>query len=200
VIINWSGSGVPPTALGFAQLQVKQEMLTDNSDFLSRRIDMNQNAYNYSLPYFCQQEVLVPLPATASLQSVNLTGFRAGEVRSILLWLTLNSQGASTQTSVWYPLTTVTLTYNGEIFSRFDGASSQLWNLIQDSKLAQLNTSITSTSAGTATPFASQWTECQFSQVCLPYDKEFKLIHGKPKQEWACTATEVEEDPSAPSL
>ena len=74
VIINWSGTGVPPTALGLAQLQVKQEILSDNSDLLARRVDMNQNAYTFPLMYFAQQEVLVPLPATASLQSVNLTG------------------------------------------------------------------------------------------------------------------------------
>ena len=170
------GASVIPAALGAAQMQVKQEILSDNSDLLARRVDMNQNAYTFPLPYFCQQEVQV-LCQNGGAQSVNLTGFRGGEVKSILLWLTLNSQ---TQSTVWYPLTSVTLTYNGEIFSRFDGSSSQLWNLLQDSKSAQLNTSVVNTSTGAATAYVSQWTECQFSQVCLPYDKEVKNLHGKP--------------------
>ena len=81
-----------PAQLASAQLQVRQEMLTDTSDLLARRVDMNSHAYTFPLPYFCQQETTIQLQATASSQSVNLTGFRAGEVRSILCWLTLNSE------------------------------------------------------------------------------------------------------------
>ena len=146
VVINQAGTGVvavAPTALASAQLQVKQEMLTDSSDQLARRVDMNTSAYTFPLPYFPQQEIQIPVTSSASSynQSVNLTGFRAGEVKTILLWLTpaaASTPGSGAyQPLVWSLLNNVQLTYNGEIFSRYDSGSSQLWNLTTDEKSAQ---------------------------------------------------------------
>ena len=178
-----------PASLSAAQLQVKQEMLTDSSDLLARRVDMNSHACCVPLMYFAQQEITVPVTTDAqnSVQSVNLTGFRAGEVKSIVLWLTPNSgAGESTPGSgafnplQWLPINSVTLTYNGEVFSRFDSGSAPLWNLTCDEKSAAFNNVIqTPGSVATTTPVTT-WTECPFAQVCVPYDKEMKLIHGKP--------------------
>jgi hypothetical protein len=80
IIINQAGSGLftpGPTSLASAQLQLKQELLTDSSDQLARRVDMNSHAYTFPLPYFCQQEtqVQVTTPASGDLtQNINLTG------------------------------------------------------------------------------------------------------------------------------
>jgi hypothetical protein len=66
-----------PTQLAAGQMTVRQEMLSDSSDLLARRVDMNQNAYTCPLLYFPQQEVQVPLVAGGAApfaQSVNLTG------------------------------------------------------------------------------------------------------------------------------
>ena len=182
-----------PTSLAAAQLQVKQEMLTDTSDLLARRVDMNSHAYTFPLMYFCQQETQVPVQnsntsglSPAGLNSINLTGFRAGEVRNIVLWLTLNSEqipgGGAYAPTKWYPLQTITLTYNGEIFTRFDDGSNQLWNLVCDEKASVVNTvqAVAAGSAGQTAPFVSYWVDCPFSQVNAPYDKEMKLVHGKP--------------------
>ena len=175
-----------PNALAAAQMQVKQEMLTDTSDLLARRVDMNSHAYTFPLLYFAQQETQVQLVAQSAAQTVNLTGFRAGEVRNIVLWLTLNTEqvpgGGLFQPAKWYPIGSVTLTYNGEIFSRFDGGSSQLWNLTCDSKLQIVNatTATAGAAAGTNTTQPSYWLDCPFAQVNMPYDKEMKLMHGKP--------------------
>jgi hypothetical protein len=176
-----------PAALATAQFQVKQEMLTDSSDLLARRVDMNSHAYTLPLMYFAQQETTVPVtsPSTVDTISVNLTGFRAGEVKSILLWLTpagtASSPGSGNFSPLtWLPLNQVTLTYNGEIFSRFDGGSAPLWALSSNEKSAAYS-QITQTSGSVASTTASSpWTECPFAQVCVPYDKEMKLIHGKP--------------------
>jgi hypothetical protein len=79
-IITNQGASAPftvgPTALASAQLQVKQEMLTDSSDLLARRVDMNSHAYTFPLPYFCQQETTVAVTSDAnnSVNSINLTG------------------------------------------------------------------------------------------------------------------------------
>jgi hypothetical protein len=178
-----------PAALQTAQFQVKQEMLTDSSDLLARRVDMNAHAYTLPLMYFAQQETQVPVTSPASATdtiSVNLTGFRAGEVKSIVLWLTPTAAGQSSagsgnfQPLTWQAMNQVTLTYNGEIFSRFDGGSAALWNLTSDEKSAYYS-QITQTTGSVASSTApSPWLDCPFAQVCVPYDKEMKLVHGKP--------------------
>jgi len=189
-----------PTALANAQLQVKQEMLTDTSDTLSRRIDMNSHALTVPLMYFCQQETqLTQLPSGA--QSVNLTGFRAGEVKQIVLWFTPTTVGggpnATTpgsgnyQPLAWGQMRDVTLTYNGEVFNRFDSGSSQLWNLVEDQKSANVQGVVqyNSGSAGVVStpPPVQNYVKLDFSQVSVPSERESVLIHGKPKG-WACAA------------
>ena len=118
--------------------------------------------------------------------------FRAGEVKSIVLWLT----PAAGQTTVgsgsyaplqWQLMNNVQLTYNGEIFSRFDSGSSQLWNLAENEKAQVVNTSAQTVGSVAVTPFVSYWTECPFAQVSKEWDREAKLVHGKPKG-WACAA------------
>jgi len=189
VVINQAGTGpiaVAPTTLQSAQMQVKQEMLTDSSDQLARRVDMNTSAYTFPLPYFAQQEITIPVASSGSSfsQSVNLTGFRAGEVKTILLWLV--PAAASTPASgnyqplAWSLLNNVVLTYNGEIFSRFDSGSSQLWNLLGDQKAAYVNvTSANYGSTGVVTA-PSYWVECPFAQINMAIGRDSALVHGKP--------------------
>jgi hypothetical protein len=172
-----------PTQLAAGQMSVRQEMLSDSSDLLARRVDMNQNAYTFPLMYFPQQEVQVPLVsggAAPFAQSVNLTGFRAGEVKSILLWLTPTNI-ATNQALNWPNMSQVTLTYNGEVFSRYDGNSNQLWNLVSNEKSSSVTSSVLSTAGPpVATASVAFWTELPFAQVNVAYDKESKLVHGKP--------------------
>lgn len=178
-----------PASLASAQLQVKQEMLTDSSDLLARRVDMNSNAYTFPLMYFAQQEVQIPVTSDAqnSLQSVNLTGFRAGEVQKIVLWLTPNTGAGETTPGSgafnplqWSLLNNITLTYNGEIFSRFDSGSFQLWGLTGDEKSTSYSNVVQTVGSVANTTAVSYWVECPFAQVNVPYDKEMKLVHGKP--------------------
>ena len=172
-----------PAQLAAGQMQVKQEMLTDSSDLLARRVDMNENAYTFPLPYFQQQEVIVPCTAGTVTQSVNLTGFRAGEVRSILLWLTggTAARTANGQPVNWSNLRNVVLTYNGEIFYRSDGESNQLWALTGDQKSASVASGFFTVSATPAqTAQVVYWTEIPFAQINQAVERESNLMHGKP--------------------
>lgn len=171
-----------PSNLAIAELQVKQEMMSDSADLLARRVDMNTHAYTYPLKYFPQQEVQIQLQSVAGPQSVNLTGFRAGEVRNILIWLTKASETAVNGSHYWELPQDVVLTYNGEIFYRADSKASQIWNLICDTKSAAVNGFAQANPAnGTwAENVLAPWTDIPFSQVNVPYDKEVKLVHGKP--------------------
>ena len=172
-----------PAQLAAGQMQVKQEMLTDSSDLLARRVDMNENAYTFPLPYFQQQEVIVPCTAGTVTQSVNLTGFRAGEVRSILLWLTggTAARTANGQPVNWSNLRNVVLTYNGEIFYRSDGESNQMWALTGDQKSASVSSGFFTVSATPAqTAQVVYWTEIPFAQINQAVERESNLMHGKP--------------------
>jgi hypothetical protein len=170
-----------PTSLADAQLQVKQEMMSDSADLLARRVDMNTHAYTFPLKYFPQQEVQIDCGQGGAV-SVNLTGFRAGEVRNILLWATDASGVAAQGSHYWLPIKDIQLTYNGEIFYRTDSTASQIWNLVCDTKSAGVNSFLLSGAAPQtwATNVLVPWTDIPFAQVNVPYDKEVKLVHGKP--------------------
>ena len=166
-------------SLDVAQLQVRQEMMSDTADLLARREDLNTHAYTFPLKFFPQQETSINLQSSANAQNVNLTGFRAGEVQRILLWLTKGSGNAVNGPLVWYPMSNVLLTYNGEIFWRSDNGCAQLWDLVSDTKEAAVNAQAQNGS-GVWNPTLSTWVDIPFSQVNVPYDKEIKLCAGKP--------------------
>ena len=167
--------------LALGQLQVRQEMMADSADLLARRVDMNTNAYTFPLKYFPQQMVQVTMANTASKQTVNLTGFRAGEVQRILMFLTKGSDLAVQGNLYWLPIADVTLTYNGEVFYRADGTCNQMWSLLNDTKTAVV-TAVKGNGSGAwvANSTGNTWVDMPFSQVNIPYDKEVKLVGGKP--------------------
>lgn len=180
-----------PTALASASLQAKQEMLTDSSDQLARRVDMNSHALTFPLPYFCQQETQNAI-AGAGAQSVNLTGFRAGEVKQIVLWFSPTTVGGGPnaqtpgsgnyQPLYWTQMTDVQLTYNGEVFNRFDSGSAALWNVVEDQKSAGVTglVAMNSGSAGSPAQIVQSYVKLDFAQVSVPAERESVLIHGKP--------------------
>lgn len=182
-----------PAALDRAQLQVKQEVLTDTSDQLARRVDMNSHALTFPLPYFCQQETQVNNIPAAANQSVSLTGFRAGEVKQIVLWFTPTTLGGAPNAQTpgsgnyqplnWSQLTDIQLLYNGEVFSRFDNVSWQLWNVVEDQKVSQVGNYTNFTAVGTNTnsaAIATSYVKCDFAQVSMPSERQSVLVHGKP--------------------
>lgn len=174
-----------PTALASAELQVNQEYLSDSADLLARRVDMNVNALSVPLKYFAQQEVLLRNLAPG-VQSLILTGFRAGEVRDIVMWAEPVGYSATVGAVgqlLWGNLTNVTLTYNGEIFFVSNGGVANMWNLIEDKKrpgfdIANINPATGST-AGITAQFSS-WVDVKFAQVDIPRDRMYDLLSGKP--------------------
>lgn len=192
IITNQTGGATAPlatapTALASAQMCVKQEMLTDSSDLLARRVDMNSHAMTFPLPYFAQQETLISFTSDAqnNVNFLNLTGFRAGEVKHIVLWLTPTSlQSLSTgnyQPLVWQAMSDIQLTYNGEVFNRFDATSFQLWNTIEDTKSPAVNGLVQATYAGAGvSTVVSPYVRLDLAQVSIPSERESVLVHGKP--------------------
>ena len=179
-VVGTSGHTQTIPALGFASLQVKQEMMADSADLLARRVDMNTHAYTYPLRYFAQQMVGINLPSVSGVQTINLTGFRAGEVQKILLFLTKRSDVVLNGNLSWQPLADVQLTYNGEVFYRAPAGANALWSLIQDTKSATVAQPQQGATPGAWSTGTSYWVDMPFSQINVPTDKSILLIGGKP--------------------
>jgi hypothetical protein len=167
-------------------------MLNNQGDSLARRVDMSSSAYAYPAE-FVQQVVRVPLPTnnTIAVQSLVLTGFRAGQVKSLEMWLTRGADttlGSSTSGNTggynpfnWYLPSALRVTYSGEVFANYQLSSAPLWNLINSNKsnafdnltIAGGSGSITSTSA------ISQWVSAPFAQPLVDEDAHFIQISGR---------------------
>ena len=145
---------------------------------------MNTHALSVPLKYFAQQEVLIRNLA-AGANSLVLTGFRAGEVRDIMLWaepvFPAGSANGAIGSTLWFPLSNTQLLYNGEIFFTSNGNVSQMWNLIEDKKKPAYDTTDVNPATGApGTGYSSSWTLVKFSQVDVPRDRMYDLVAGKP--------------------
>ena len=185
IVSNNSGKALPALylqGLKNAQFQVQQVMLNNQGDALARRVDMATNAYAFPCE-FVQQKQVIDLAGGGTSQSVVLTGFRSGEVKSIQIWLTRKSDvsGNTKNPNYWRLPSAVEMTYAGEIFARFDYGSSLLWNLINSNKAPAVDTLVIGYSGGyTTTPRGSAWVELPFAQTMVDEDAHYTLVHGKP--------------------
>lgn len=185
-----TGGGAAPTSLASAQFQVQQVVLNNAGDALARRVDMAVNAYAFPCE-FVQQKQLITLQATASSQSVVLTGFRSGEVKAIHCWLTKPADNTliTTGTGVfnpflWYLPLSIQMTYAGDIYARYEQSSSPLWNLINGNKAPVVDNLTVVAGASNASPTnsatTSLWVELPFAQTNVDEDSHYILAHGKP--------------------
>ena len=187
IFTNQTGGALPAwtSQLYSAQFQVAQIVLNNQGDALARRHDMSVNAYAYPAQ-FTQNVVRIPLATGAGSQPVVLTGFRAGEVVSLQMWLTRTSDTSSTTTGYmpfrWYLPSSVIVSYAGLQYSRFENGSSALWNLVNGSKPPAVENLSIAGAGGAITTASelSQWVECPFAQPLVDEDSHNILIHGKP--------------------
>jgi hypothetical protein len=183
----WSviNGATAPTALSQANFRLQQVMLNNQGDALARRVDMATNAYAFPCE-FVQQKQTIALANTANSQSVVLTGFRSGEVKSIELWLTRTSDTSNVATGYnpynWVLPSSVTMLYAGDIYARYEQGSSQLWNLINDNKAPAFDNAQLVATGGinfTANSVVNSWVHLPFAQTLVDEDAHYILIHGK---------------------
>ena len=75
------------------------------------------------------------------------------------------------------------MTYAGDIYARYEYASSPLWNLINGDKAPAFDNVLTADATGNVlsqTSILSQWVELPFAQTMLDEDAHHVLSHGKP--------------------
>lgn len=175
---------VPPAAFDTAYFQIEQLSMRDRGMGLANRVDMNTHMYSMPLPTFDQQEVLLQLSGAAN-QPVVLTGFRAGEVKKLQVYLTRNDAAgaisAADNALRWYAPDSVEVLYAGLKYAQYNNGSSRMWNLLDGTAPAAVNQSALSVSgtAWTSVPVLSEWCELPFGQPSgSDYEADI-LVHGK---------------------
>ena len=174
----------PPTAFDTAYFQIEQLVMKDRGMALANRVDMNTHVYSMPLPTFDQQEVLVQVAAGANIPVV-LTGFRAGEVKKLQIYLTNNAAGSALSAADnnlrWYAPDSVEVLYAGLKYATYNNGSSRIWNLLDGTAPSAVNQSALAVSGGiwTSTPVLSEWVELPFGQPSgSDYESDI-LTHGR---------------------
>jgi len=192
-ILNTGSVAQAPPSFENAYFQVKQVHANDRGDLMVATTD-RAKAYSFPTKCFYQNEITVPLNATTSEQAIQLTGFRSGEVRSIIFWITRDSDVngdpdasghfVKNYTNFVLPRD-VQLLYNGTVYYDAEDTASQFWNLVSTETPSKLESSVLSV-GGTLgsptlvdTPASKSWVEIPFSQVYEQLSGSHMYVAGK---------------------
>jgi len=188
-------SGCNSLQSGF--FQVQQVMFNNMGDALARRVDLSSKAYAFPCEFVQQKVVINNLTydetgVNQQSQPIVLSGFRAGQVKSLNIWLTNNDDtiisptaraGKAYQVQKWYAPASVEMLYAGDIYARYNNGVGQLFNLINSNKASAFDTVSTQAGSGIITnppkAFLSQWLELPFAQALCDEDAHFILMHGR---------------------
>jgi hypothetical protein len=159
-----------------ARVNFKQVELNNAGDLLAHRENMTEKMYVYPLHRFEQRELQIPLKGDGSQQSVQLTGFRSGEVTNIVMWA-LDNGDLSGNWFNFQPISNTVLTINGDI--RYDArdTSSVLWDALENPTPSAVSQVIVN---GTNAPTASSayWLNIPMGQRASVLGNEYELNHG----------------------
>jgi hypothetical protein len=160
-----------PSAFTVANFQVEQLVMKDRGMSAANSEALMTGSYNMPLPEFDQQEVLIPVPSTAGplgpgvSQPLVLTGFRAGEVKKLQIWLTKNDDPLNA--TLWYKPSSVEVLYAGVIYAKYDNGSSAMWNLLDGTAPSAIDQSVLTPGGAavmTSVGAVSEWVELPFAQ------------------------------------
>jgi len=178
------GNSAAPTQFNDAWFQIRQIHAHD-AGALMRPMGMGAG-YSYPLKAFYQNEIQVQLTNTAAQQDVTLTGFRAGDVRSIFFWVEDKDKTATGNKFAWALPRDIQLLYNGTVYMNFKGTSSQIWDLMNTDVPSQVLNSEISRSASndpaaafTSEAIVSNWIQLPFSQVYEQLSGTHLMVRGK---------------------
>jgi len=176
----------PPTQFDVAYFQIEQLEMKDRGMALNNRINMDEHMYAMPLPTFDQQEFIFQGLSGAGSLPITLTGFRAGEVKKIQLWLVQKTKSGDSTFIVnpqyWVKPQAVTVLYAGLTYSVYNNGSSAIWNLLDGTSPSAVDQSVLATNSTfgfSASSGLSEWVELPFSQPTgADYEAEV-LVHGK---------------------
>lgn len=160
--------GTAPTQLASAYAQIQQVLFQDKGDRLAARQELSGKIYSYPVSYF-QQEYTTNITGNTSVPiPINLTGFRSGSCKSILLWLTKPTDESGTTKNInrVYLPRNITLSWNGETLFQTEGTASVLFNLVNEKSTPVFDGSVVSWtgSAFTSLPTNQVYAVVPFAQ------------------------------------
>lgn len=202
IFTNASGAALPAAAqvLANGYFQIQQVMMNNQGDCLARRVDLSSKCYAFPCE-FVQQKVVVsgnqiqfdPTGASQPVNTLVLSGFRAGQVKSLEVWLSNNDdtlinptarQAASKAYNPfrWYVPVSVEMVYAGDIYARYNNGSGVLYGLLNGNKapIVDLSTvNLNGSVIGQPTPHSAQWLSLPFAQPLVDEDCHYILLHGR---------------------
>ena len=185
-----------PQELESAYFQVKQIHAKDAGELMGMPAGKG-SAYSFPLKAFYQNQIDIRVGSQNAVQAVptpyslQLTGFRNGEVRSIFFWIT---KARDESPALGAPFVKnfhnfilpkdIELLYNGTMYYRAKGTSSQMWSLVSMETTPQLECTALSLVAGPPASFATDnvlanWVEIPFSQVFEQLSGSHTYVAGK---------------------
>ena len=187
-LVNTTGAAPTlPTGFSTAYFQVEQLQMKDRGMALANRINMNDHMYSMPLPTFDQQEVVFSAQAPGAGVTVpfTLTGFRAGEVKKIQVWLSptgsVSNSSQPPNQLLWVAPAAAEILYAGLKYSTYLDGSAAMWNLLDGTSPAAVDQSVLnpSSTGWTSSSALSQWVDLPF---CQPTGSDYEadvLVHGK---------------------
>ena len=183
----------PPAQFDTAYFQVQQIQMKDRGMALANRVDLTKEMYSMALPggfdQFEQTFQLSAADATSQPQSVVLTGFRAGEVKSLQFFLQPNvisgnsaTYDAAANPNLWYNPQNLQVLYAGLVYANYLNGSAPMWNLLNGTAPSAVNQNVLTSAGGAwtagANPQLSQWEMAPFAQPSGSDYEADVLVHG----------------------
>ena len=182
-----------PTSLLSAVVNFTQVTMQDAGDLVARRFDMSKHALTIPLcDGWTQEEIQVPFTAGSSGQfQLSLTGCKAGDLKKLRLWVTLDSDSSYTagvqNLNKFYSPSQVTFAINGLIYLDSANGSWLLTNVLRRRTPPSVTTTALAVPVGagnntwTASPSPNSWVEVDLAQPYTNGDsQEVALVHGVP--------------------
>ena len=190
-VVNGNTLNSAFSTLANGYFQVQQLLMESRDDSLAARENMATHQYVMPIEFVQQEQQISGLANSTAVQTITATGFRAGSVKSIEMWLTRTADAtavtSATQTCAsplyFYQPQNVTVTYAGDVYSRFDYQISKLWNLINGKHSPEftytyLTSTASSSTVGTGS-VQSGWVTCPFAATFDSADSStFMLVEG----------------------
>jgi hypothetical protein len=173
-----------PTAFSSATLQYRQTHFTDSGNQLARRVNMNESALTYPLKRF--QQTTFRTTVNGGQSDINLTGFRSGSVKQIIVWAKQVEDASGNSVNVgngynWTQPLSLRMSVNGLVMYDSQNASSQVWGLCDLKTGAYVDSTVLTDAGGgvaAATPQTCPWVHIPFAQTSEVLANENELALG----------------------
>lgn len=173
-----TSANIPTTlqSLASGQFQVQVVALDSRDDSLAASKPMQDYIYRQPCRFLNQEQSITTISSNLSNQTALLTGFRNGTLLEIRAWLTRGADSTQATATAVNPNRTyipenLQLTYAGNVYTKYDNQSSQLWNLVN----GKVPSFVTAATLQYASPsFSNTASNNQYGWATLPLAQTYE--------------------------